>query len=283
MNTPDLPVKLVDALKAGKCAVFVGAGLSIPAKVPNWSTLLDLLIKQGEDQGLIAPATRKELETALTEPTKFLAIAEQLADEFGSEAIQAAIAKQIRKIDPVPTDAHKDLVSMHFRHVVTTNYDLLIEDAYASVHGKTPAKFTHEDAADVAEALWESRYFVLKAHGDLQRRETIILTRRDYRRLIYRSPGYRTLLGTIFTNCKILFLGVSMQDPEINLLLEFLQDSFHSGGKNHYALMEESTVQPFEQRRWLKDYSVQVLPYKKSNDYHPEVPDFISKLRAATS
>jgi len=281
MNTPDVPPKLVAALKAGKCSLFVGAGLSVRAGVPNWKRLLEILLKEGEDKKLIAPGSRAELEAALADSGKFLAVAEQLADDFGIVGLQAEIGKAIRIANPSPEPIHHNLIDIPFQHVVTTNYDHLIEDAYAKVKGKTLPTFTHEDSADLAEALWDNRYFILKAHGDLQRRDTLILTRRDYRRLIYRSPGYKTLLGTIFTNCKLLFLGTSMQDPEIILLLEFLHDSFHSGGKNHFALMEESTVQPFEQRRWLKDYCVQIITYKKSDDSHPEVSEFVSNIKAA--
>src|SRR5207248_4676442 len=116
-------------------------------------------------------------------------------------------------------EAHIVLTELPFSFVVTTNYDQLIETAYLPKLKRIPKIFTHQDSSDFADALWKEEFFILKAHGDLQKKSTIVLTEKDYRNVIYSAPGYRALLAAIFTTKTMLFVGASLNDPEIKLLL----------------------------------------------------------------
>ncbi|MBW1684828.1 MAG: SIR2 family protein [Deltaproteobacteria bacterium] len=76
---------------------------------------------------------------------------------------------------------------------------------------------------------WEPRYwgeaqgaFTLKLHGDLAQRaheeDTIVLTRRDYRRRLYEDPAYETFLRAVMATTTVLYMGFSFEDAYLNEL-----------------------------------------------------------------
>ena len=143
-----------------------------------------------------------------------------------------------------------------------------------------PKIYTHADTADFADALWRGDFFILKAHGDVARKSSMILTQMDYRTIIYSSPGYRAVLTAIFTTKTMLFLGVSLDDPETQLLLDFLHDAFHGSGVYHFALVPEDQFNETAANRWRRDFNINCLRYEATAG-HPEVGEFVNRLQAS--
>jgi len=278
MASIQIPETVAEAIKNKRCVAFVGAGASQGSGVPGWRQLLQEIIKQALKDKIVKTDEGKELRAALKDPNKFLDVAQHLNDRYGTSQFRTELSKFFENSKLKPSSLHKAIMDVGFRFVVTTNYDKLLEDAFAKKNGRTPRLFRHNDVDDFADALWEDRFFILKAHGDVATRNTMVLTQRDYRELIFTSPGYRHLLASIFTNYLVLFIGASLTDPEINLMLSGLHSAFHGSGKNHFALIEESSIQDFLVERWRKDYNVNVIQYKASKDTHPEVLNFVKRL-----
>ena len=162
--------------------------------------------------------------------------------------------------------------------VITTNYDSLIEQAYAALPAKNPTALNFNDGGEIRRLLHRRKFFILKAHGDAEKPGNgIILTVADYRRL-GSERAYQSLLASIFTLQTIFFVGVSLSDPELTVLLDYLSDTFEAGGRpTHYALIPEDQMNDVERGRWLKDYLIQVVPISSENNYE-QVPQALSAL-----
>ena len=93
--------------------------------------------------------------------------------------------------------------------------------------------YSYDNASDVISALANNRFFVLKAHGDIDRKDTIILSERDYRDMTYRRPGFKAALNTLFISKTILFVGTSLSDTDVNLVLETVTEAFSAKGTRH--------------------------------------------------
>jgi hypothetical protein len=106
----------------------------------------------------------------------------------------------------------------------------------------------------------------------------MVVTERDYRKIIHSSPGYRSMLSAIFTTKTVLFLGVSLSDPELKLLLRYLHDAMHGAAPKHFALVSSREFGHTAVNRWKKDYRVKCLLYSPSDDTHPEVGAFVKQL-----
>jgi hypothetical protein len=283
MNSiPDVPGELIEAVKSGRCGVFVGAGLSVAAGYPSWEDLLKNLIDRAYKQKIIDTKKKKELLALARAHGKWLMVAQEISDSYGQPQFHNELGLMFEAVGAAPTDAHKLITEINFRFVVTTNYDQLIETAYLPRLHRIPKIFTHPDTADFADSLWKEEFFILKAHGDLQRKSTIILTEKDYRSLSYSSPGYRALLAAIFTTKTIFFVGASLNDPEIQLLLRSLHDAFQGAGQHHFALIANSDFSNTEAAHWRKNYNVDCIRYEPSR-HHPELVAFLDNLRKATA
>jgi hypothetical protein len=275
-RVPAVPAELENAITTGRCAVFVGAGLSVAAGYPSWATLLRNLIDKGHARSWRINASQaKELKKLLKDSDKYLLVAEELRERFGKEEFETQLVEIFRQ-DFAPTASHLRLMDIPFTLAVTTNYDLLLEKAYMKKLNDWPSAFTNLQPPEIAEALWRNEYFILKAHGDVKNRASFVITERDYRNVVFHSHGYRSALGSIFTKNTVLFLGVGLTDPELRLLLGYLHDAFH-GGTTHYALVPRASFSETVVNRWRKDFRVECLLYDASTD-HREVGTFINAL-----
>jgi hypothetical protein len=281
-NVPDLPDDLVKSVKEGKCAVFVGAGLSMHAGYPSWQKLLQMLVKKCLLLQEITKAKAQEIERLLKDPDKYLMVAEELREDMGEEQFTEKLVQVFEESKAVVTDVHKQLPKIPFCLAMSTNYDMLLEDTYAKAFDSVPKSYTNDRARDFADSLWSGKFFILKAHGDIHHSSSLVLTERDYRQKIYAAAGYRALMSAIFTTKTVLFLGVGLNDPELKLFLSYLHDAFYGRGPMHYALVPQDDFSDTVTSRWRKDYRVECLRYTATAG-HPEVKTFLAALVRATA
>lgn len=273
-----IPKGLIEAFENKKAGLFIGAGLSQAAGLPNWEGLLDELIDiVEENQYNLDSDYIDNLKSLKNDSSKYLAVAQELKDNLQDD-FRKYIMKKYDDDCPDPTGNHKNIIKLPYEFILTTNYDTLLEDAYVSVFHKQAKVRTFRDSADVSYDLWENRPFILKTHGDASSpQQGIILTEKDYRNIIFNEPGYQSILQTIFSTKTILFIGSSLVDTDLNLLLSFVHNSFHGGGPKHYALMDKEKINTVEAELWRKNFNIQIIPYDPK-DHHKEVEVFIEKL-----
>ncbi len=275
-----IPDKLKQAYKEKRCAVLVGAGASAGAGLPLWGQLLDLMIAEAERHIVITPAKAKEYRSLISNPGKFLLVASGLKEDL-NVYFNEFVEDTFKTPKPAPTELHLALVALEaIQFIITTNYDTLIERAYR-VKDPDVSVCTFTDAGELQRRLSKREFFILKAHGDVAKiGNGIILTDADYRNVIFRQRAYQSLLSAMFTMFTIIFIGASMTDPEIMLLLNYLADSFTPGsGPNHFALMAEEDVTSVEKDRWFKDFNIHLIPVSKA-DHYVEVTEFLVALQS---
>ena len=122
---------------------------------------------------------------------------------------------------------HDLLVELAFPLVYTTNYDNNLEVAYG-LHGREFVKIVNaRDLARAADGVPQ----IIKFHGDFEDDQSLVLAETDYfDRLSFDTPldiKFRSdTLGRT-----ILFIGYSMSDMNIRLLLHRLWRTWHVTGR----------------------------------------------------
>ncbi len=134
--------------------------------------------------------------------------------------------------DKKPSPVLKMLAALPFRIIVTTNYDRLMEFALRS-YDKDPAVVIYDpddnkptpDSPDPTE----QRPLVFKMHGDLQNKDSIVITDEDYITFVMRMsdkealhPVPETVRYRLKTWCT-LFVGYSLKDYNLRLLFKTLR------------------------------------------------------------
>jgi hypothetical protein len=278
-NQSRIPDDLKRAYMSGHCAVLVGAGASTGAGLPLWGELLERMLNYAIGNRLINEEKANQYRVLISKSDKYLSIATGLKEDIGNSfdrfMKETFIGSSIK-----PTQLHEALVALDkLQFVLTTNYDTLLEKSYRR-KDEDVAVCMFTDVGEIQRCLSKREFFILKAHGDASKAGNgLILTESDYRRLLYRERAYQSLMSAMFTMFTFVFVGASLVDPEIKLLLGYIADVFMpESGPTHYALMAEEDITAIEEDHWYRDFRVKIIPVSKKDNFQ-EVTDFLVALK----
>ena len=234
------PEPLLDALRNDRLVVFAGAGVSMgkPANLPNFRCLAKA----------IAQGTGKELKANEPED-RFLGTLEN-----SDIKVHKIAAKKLCRTNPKPTQLHRDLLQLFSKpesvRIVTTNFDLLFEQATGEVFDLSPEIF-------LAPALPLGSKFrgIVHVHGSVDRPEEMILTDAGFGRAYLVEGWARRFLAQLFRSFTVLFVGYSHNDTVMNYLARALPAS---EGKR-FALHKKDSYE-----RW-QALGIELVPYHLSN------------------
>jgi len=269
------PKDLLDAIISGEAISIVGSGLSVAAGLPSWRKLLELMINECE-QHVIDFSEGDELRNLLKEGS-FAEVADECRSRLGSSLYRNFIQRIFHPACAKPTPTHRLICQLGFSAILTTNYDNILEQAYMESRGDygIPPVYTQENVAQLARLASERRFFILKMHGQPEDIDTIILTERDYQKIIHQHPAYRTALSTIFSTRTVVFIGYGHRDSDLNFILSEQVSVFKGFGRRHFAFLANPRKILLES--FSKNYNVTVIPYD-SKDNHAELKDNLSSL-----
>ena len=162
-----IPPELIEKYLDRKCGFFVGAGLSMAAGYPGWRGLLDGLIGKAETNHSLTPVKATECRKLAEDTSKFLMLAEEMKDILGVE-FKTYLEETFGNDKIQPSKNHNLLVQLERNNfIITTNYDLLIEKAFAG-KGDFQTPYKYYEANAVQRELYLRNFFLLKAHGERQ-------------------------------------------------------------------------------------------------------------------
>lgn len=120
---------------------------------------------------------------------------------------------------------------------------------------------------------------VVKAHGCITEPGKIVLDRSSYFKARQYNRGFFDVMSSLFTVNTVLFLGYSLGDPDMQIILENIHAASESS-HGHYSLLSKqshrSLVGAFKQ-----SYNITCIEYPEGA--HGLVPSYLSSLTAAVS
>jgi O-acetyl-ADP-ribose deacetylase (regulator of RNase III) len=216
--------RLVRAVRAGRCVLFVGSGLSW--QLPGWAGLLNAL---AADLGR-PPLTTFDLKAALD-------LAEDYLWERGGGRLAAEIRRRYADYDRLrikPTAPHYLLLALPLRLVITTNYDDLLERTLTAL--RRHHRLVLRDH-DVVHTGAPDPLCVVKFHGDpvADGGRGIVLARGQYEAFRVQHPGLALLLAGSLLNQTFLFIGYSRVDPNFQEIFEEVASLYEGAGWQAFA------------------------------------------------
>lgn len=265
------PAPLLRHVKDGRTVLFCGSGLSAWAKLPTWKTLLTDMVKEASAES--ADESENAELKGLIESGKLLEVADHCREVLGPQRYHEILTARLRGVDETIPEPHRIIAKLPFSGIVTTNYDKLLERAYASSGGwpKTP---THMDIDSLGPLLFNQSFFILKAHGDIDNSKSMVLTTRDYQNLIHSNPAFNAIFSAILMTRAILFVGYSLSDPDFRLLMDRQLTAFSGNIPPRFALM--TGTGKIERDVLWRSARIKVLLYDEGK--HEQVLDFLSAL-----
>lgn len=238
--------KIFEAIRKEDVVVFAGAGFSRYAGYPMAGRLAELLVEK------LTPEQKSKISADA--PLDYLS--EQIVRlEYGSRELVNQVLDNAYSTKPKSTADHDLFASIpHFKTVITTNYDSLFENAY----GKDALLVFREQ--DVGN--WnDKKVNILKIHGDLSDKSSIILTRTDYARFYrkdFSTPFWSTIIKEISTKT-VLFLGYGYEDPNVWAVFEHIYDHLDNNRKAAFFVSPGETD---EKIAFLRSKNICYLKHK---------------------
>jgi hypothetical protein len=272
-NSPDeeLIAELASEIRERRIILFVGSGISADLGLPTWD---EFIARLGQELGF--------------EPHEFLGLSQDfrsLAEYYRLEkgSIDALCRKMAREwqVDDATLDRseiHGQLVALDFPLIYTTNYDHLLERAYER-SGRRFNKVV--SARDIARSD-PSLSTIVKFHGDLDDPSSVVLAETDYfRRLAFDEPLDIKLAADAFSN-GVLFLGYSVSDINLRLLLYRLRRIWLESGDEKSRPRSYVHITPSNpvQERILGSWDVVPLT-AAGRDGATDVLSFLKRLHPA--
>lgn len=267
----DWPKALVRELADRRVLVFVGAGISKAAHppMPSWSTLITDLatdLRSKSDIKLVKSMLRngRMLDAAqiVSEGIDRTELNNKLRDTF-----------QIRPIPP--HDLYKWLLNFDPKIVATTNYDEFIEKNFDRLSGGNEAySIATHSSNDLIDKLRSPTRIIIKMHGCVTDVNGLVLDRVSYFKARKKNFGFFRVLESIFTVNTILFIGYSISDPDLQLMLENVH-MFSENVNGHYALIEKQEHKSIK-RSMKETYNINCIEFPSGG--FANVPTYIEEL-----
>lgn len=146
-------------------------------------------------------------------------------------------------------------MSLDPRTIVTTNYDKVLERLFSD--GYTYLTYKSDN---IAASIRQGRPIVLKLHGTVDDPAGMILTRLDFSHLRRSGNQALAVLEALALTRTVLFLGYSLHDPDLHLILE---NQFGASGATvgHYLLAHSRAVSDEQRNVFSSAFGVEVLKY----------------------
>lgn len=211
-------VDLLDDVAKRKVVLFVGAGASKAAKpraggsFKGWKEFLDHACNEVGDK-----KTQKLIRDRI-KANDFLIASQLLKNILGDDWVRILSAEFQQAADV--SRLHRAIVALDQRVIVTTNFDKLIENAWAetssSRHPRVISKVDHK----AFRLFRDDEPYLIKLHGSIDEPEEIVFDKSGYQRTAFANQFYRELIGTLLLTHTFIFVGFSMEDPAISLVVE---------------------------------------------------------------
>jgi len=245
------------ALLEGTGALFIGAGLSLKAGLPEWANLL------------------KDAQIAADVPdmSDLPLMAEYIVNSprVGRAGLDAAIMDKVA--GPfTPTKAHDLIRSLPAGEIWTTNYDRLLEQACLDA--------AVVDGEPRIQLVGSRPRTIIKMHGSVDASRAWasppIVTRTDYENYPIDRPRTWAVLQGAYLSRTMLFLGFSFTDPNVEVLLKLARRYGRSTGypgpqTRHITVLRRPDTSDDDQRR---RHGLQVEDLERSGVRVHEIDDF---------
>lgn len=273
LKIPAIPKQLLNGIKDNKCVLFAGAGASMDAKMPSWKELVVALVERLKEEYSNLPNRElEEVEKLLCEG-KYMILAAYCLRKLGAYEF-SDVLKQKLSCNGKKSYTHSLLAKIPFRAVITTNFDLFIEQTN-SANGRMCKTLLPNDM-NISEERLGGALPVLKIHGSYETPDSIVLTKAGIRELLFNKPQYNETLKRYFTENTVLFYGYSFNDPDIDFILQGIMADKKGLTRKHYALLPN--VGEIEIAYLLQEYNIQVISYDTENDGHLAARGFLENI-----
>lgn len=268
-------------MELGKLSIFVGAGVSRLSGYPSWYSLVKEMADELEYESSAKAFISEQLSqmskaTSIDNSAKkidvdnisynfttdeLLKIPQMYFNKVGKEKYNEKV-KSVFDKDCKPNFVHNLIMSMNPNHILTTNYDTLIEET-AIKYGRNFSVLN----SDKAVANSTNLNYIVKVHGDFS--GDFVLKEDDYLNYENNYVLIENIVKMIFSTNLVIFVGYGLNDYNIKLILNWVKRAQNDDFKPVFIYTGEKVTE--NERNYQEKKGIRFIDcndYADSNDYY---------------
>nr|WP_312983862.1 SIR2 family protein [Clostridioides sp.] len=206
----DLDEKVREIKKAkdeNKLIIFVGAGISKNSDLPDWDQLIKVFVDK------LNYPINKEKELSSDE---YLKIPQYYYNIYGNEEYKRVIKEEL-DVERQPNDIHELIFKLNPKHIITTNYDRLLEDTVIEQRMLFDVISKDKDLL-----VSKKSNYIIKMHGDIKELDNIVLKENDYLNYSQNHILIETYIKSFLVSNTFLFVGYSLNDYNLKQIISWV-------------------------------------------------------------
>ncbi|MFH1982962.1 MAG: SIR2 family protein [Pseudomonadota bacterium] len=208
IDPSDAVSTICEQLLQGRCVLFLGSGISTTYTDTSGKTF------HGLPTGGQLLAHLRNSRTYVTDESSLVEALTMKFTHEGRRGLLDFIGEHIPTTATNPLPAHIEIAKLPLSAIITTNWDLYIEEALQKSHVDFHVIVQDSDIP----IFRPSSVPVVKFHGTINRPDTIVATLNDYEDIFTKRPVVSSLLRVLCAQGTVLFLGYSLDDPDFKTL-----------------------------------------------------------------
>lgn len=230
------PKSLAIELAARRCIIFIGSGASAGCisqdgtkSPPTWGDFLDRLISMMNDRSdlpVIQDYIRKD---------KFLEAAEIIKKNVSPADFSSFIRAELVTPRYKQSSIHESILEIDPKVVITTNYDSIYDTFCVNRGAEEGYNVSKYYDSHIISDLRSPVRIIIKAHGCVSNPSQIVLSKSEYFRAKQEHYKFYKVLDSLFLTNTMLFIGYSLTDPDIQLVLENVNISAPSSHPHYFV------------------------------------------------
>lgn len=215
-----------EAMDNEKLVIFVGSGVSNNSNIPTWSGLIEAFAKEMRydncnkcDIGKDSSNCNKCSKKYDFSQDEFLKIPQYYYDTDKSDNKEnyKEIIRRTLGGDAESNEINNIIFELNPDHIITTNYDTLIENTRNPKNRLYKCVYKDEDLLKQS-----NNHYIIKMHGDIDDLDSIVLKEKDYISYSQTHVLIETKIKSLLIDHTFLFVGYSLNDYNLKLILGWI-------------------------------------------------------------
>ncbi|MCL2436460.1 MAG: SIR2 family protein [Clostridiales bacterium] len=264
MDMREKIIKIREAMNNNRLVIFVGSGVSANSNLPTWDSLIKTLAEQiGYDKCDACSLKSNNCPTVdcslryKFSSDEFLKIPQYAYNQNAQEYYK--LINDIINISAESNIIHDLIVDMKPNHIITTNYDKLLETSNSISSSQYVCICNDKDLLTK-----KGEHYIIKMHGDIDAVEDIVLREDDYLHYENKHILIQTFIKALLVDHTFLFVGYSLGDYNLKLILswiDFLSEKEKVAAErtdNFLLSYKDGAIEEYEKRYW-ENKKIQVI------------------------
>ena len=239
---------LIQKINTGNVALFVGAGCSISAGLPDGKKLTNSL-------KLHFPDCNQDIQD-------FMDVCQDIEETppYDSTQLNDFVKQELDLFEL--TEAHKSLTKYPWSAIFTTNFDNVLETAYNTSKDRHKSCYPISNESPSVNVSDKTKLFLFKLMGTIDSHEpssAMVLTRSEYHNSIVKRNQYLKLLADFIKSGTIIYIGYSFRDQIVKDIIGGLS-KLHGISKIPWSYMLLRDEIPFDTKSQFFFNSNRIIP-----------------------